>query len=123
MDPEHSFVETVGRMLSRPDFLLPLVAAQHQYRAWHYGLTSAALLEDVFADALSFYVRRFEPEHELSRSARGATGVDYSWDGEAISHKSGLGPSDTSILWDATPWSRAASRGESRRSRGPIMLV
>lgn len=101
-EPETEFVRAVDRMLSRPDYLLPLVAAQAQYRAAHYGLTAAALLEDVFTDTVGFYVRQFEPSHVFERSPRGSREVDYFWDGCAISHKSGLGPSETSVLWDAT---------------------
>jgi hypothetical protein len=89
-------------MFSRPDYLLPLVAAQRQYRAIHYGLTAAALLEDVFTDAVAFYIRQFEPTHRFERAARGSAEIDYSWDGVPFSHKSGLGPTDVSILWDAT---------------------
>lgn len=99
---EESLVAAIRRMFARPDYLLPLVAAQRQYREIHYGMTAAALLEDVFTDAVAFYVRQLEPGHTFLRSHRGKSEVDYSWDGLEISHKSGLGPTDVSILWDAT---------------------
>lgn len=99
---EASLVGAVNRMLGRAEYLLPLVGAQRQYRAVHYGLTAAALLEDVFTDAVSFYVRQFEPHHSFERSARGEAEVDYVWDQQSISHKSGLGPTPVSVLWDAT---------------------
>lgn len=100
--PESTLVGAVDRMLGRAEYLLPLVGAQRQYRAVHYGLTAAALLEDVFTDAVSFYVRQFEPHHLFERSARGEAEVDYLWDDQPISHKSGLGPTAISVLWDAT---------------------
>ena len=99
---EASLVSAVNRMLGRAEYLLPLVGAQRQYRAVHYGLTAAALLEDVFTDAVSFYVRQFEPHHSFERSARGEAEVDYVWDEQPMSHKSGLGPTPVSVLWDAT---------------------
>ena len=99
---DETLARAVNRMLSRPEYLLPLVGAQRQYRAVHYGLTAAALLEDVFTDAVSFYVRQFEPHHSFERSARGEAEVDYIWDRQPISHKSGLGPTAISVLWDAT---------------------
>lgn len=105
-------------MFSRADYLLPVVGAQRQYRAVHYGLTAAALLEDVFTDAVSFYVRQFEPEHTFERSARGEAEIDYVWDGQPMSHKSGLGPTPISVLWDAT-----VQRDQGWTSRYPVTYL
>jgi hypothetical protein len=105
--PEISFIAALQRMFGKVDYLLPVVAAQKQYREIHYGLTAAALLEDVFTDAVAFYVKQFEPEHIFERSTRGAAEIDYLWDSNGFSHKSGLGPTDVSVLWDATVEHRA----------------
>lgn len=51
-EAEGGFVETIRQMLARPDYLIPLAAAERQYRDHYYGLNAAALLEDLFCDAL-----------------------------------------------------------------------
>jgi hypothetical protein len=88
-------------MLADPDWLIPLVAAQVQYRSVYYGMTAAALLEDVWTDALANWLSRHRPSVGLEKVVRGALG-DYKIDNLVTSHKSGLGPSQTAIHWDAT---------------------
>ena len=45
---ESEVIHAIQGMLGRPDFLLPLAAAERQFRDHYYGLNSAALLEDLF---------------------------------------------------------------------------
>ncbi len=97
-----NFVDTARRMLARPDFLLPLAAAEHQFRRHYYQLNAAALLEDLFFDALGSYLRQFDPAVALERPPTGQKGWDYSYDGLRLSHKVGSGPQEIAAIWDAT---------------------
>lgn len=89
-------------MLARPDYLIPLVAAERQFRDHYYGLNSAALLEDLFFDALGNFLRQTEPATQLSRPPTGQKGWDYAFDGLTISHKVSQRVGDIAALWDAT---------------------
>lgn len=96
--------EVIGAMLADPDWLMPLVAAQVQYRAVYYGLTAAALLEDVWTDALANWLLRHRPEVKLEKDVRGASAEigDYELGGMPTSFKTGKGPTSTAVHWDAT---------------------
>ncbi|MBT0993895.1 hypothetical protein KIN34_06290 [Cellulomonas sp. DKR-3] len=100
---ERAFMATVSAMLADPEWLLPIVAAQPQYRGTYYGLTAAALLEDLWYDALANWVARAEPAVALSKTPRGEPGVkgDYIVDSLPYSHKSGAGAQQTGVHWDA----------------------
>lgn len=100
---ERSYVETLSRMLGDPEWLLPIVAAQPQYRRTYYPLTAAALLEDLWYDALANWMARTEPEVVLEKTQRGEPGAsgDYVVEGLPYSHKSGNGPQTTGVHWDA----------------------
>lgn len=98
---EYAAASVFRSMLADPDWLIPLVAAQVQYRSVYYGLTAAALLEDVWTDALANWLARHRPSVTLTKVQRGALG-DYKIDELVTSHKSGLGPAQTAIHWDAT---------------------
>jgi hypothetical protein len=89
-------------MLARPDFLLPLAAAERQFRDHYYGLNSAALLEDLFFDALGNFLRQTRPETALDRPSPGQKGWDYSFDGLRISHKVSQRADVIAAIWDAT---------------------
>ncbi|GAA4714050.1 hypothetical protein GCM10025782_08760 [Pedococcus ginsenosidimutans] len=89
-------------MLARPDYLIPLAAAERQFRDHYYGLNSAALLEDLFFDALGNYIRQVEPSTRLTRPPTGQKGWDYAFDGLQISHKVSQSLSEIAALWDAT---------------------
>lgn len=89
-------------MLARPDYLIPLAAAERQFRDHYYGLNSAALLEDLFFDALGNYVRQVEPGTRLTRPPTGQKGWDYAFDDLQISHKVSQSLSEIAALWDAT---------------------
>ncbi len=93
---------SIKGMLARPDFVLPLAAAERQFRDHYYGLNSAALLEDLFFDALGNFVRQTAPEVKLSRPPTGQKGWDYQYDTLQISHKVSQGLGDIAALWDAT---------------------
>lgn len=73
-------------MLMRPDFLLPLAAAQRQFRTDNYQMGSAALLEDLFFDALGTYLRENAPQEKFERR-QGREPWDYEFFGEKFSHK------------------------------------
>lgn len=98
---EYGAASVFRGMLADPDWLIPLAAAQVQYRSVYYGMTAAALLEDVWTDALANWLARHRPSVTLTKVERGALG-DYKIDDLVTSHKSGLGPAQTAIHWDAT---------------------
>lgn len=114
---EYAAASVFRAMLADPDWLIPLVAAQVQYRSVYYGMTAAALLEDVWTDALANWLARHRPSVSLTKVARGALG-DYKVDDLVTSHKSGLGPSQTAIHWDAT-----ANRGPLWRSETAVTYL
>ncbi len=90
-------------MASRPEYHHPIVAAQRQFRERYYGLSSAAMLEDLFVDAFASYLRSHEPSLRFARPPRGEKGYDYEFEGERWSHKvSKDGPIAIAALWDAT---------------------
>lgn len=89
-------------MLVRFEYLLPLAAADFQYRRHYYRLNAAALLEDLFFDALGTHLRQMEPKVEFGRAPSGAKGWDYEIDGLKASHKMSKGGTEISVHWDAT---------------------
>jgi hypothetical protein len=89
-------------MLARFDYLLPLAAADFQYRRHYYRLNAAALLEDLFFDAIGTHLRQTEPSVEFSRAPSGARAWDYEIDGLKASHKMSKGGTEISVHWDAT---------------------
>ncbi|WP_404389644.1 hypothetical protein [Humibacillus xanthopallidus] len=95
-------MSAVRGMLARPDYLIPLAAAERQFRDHYYGLNSAALLEDLFFDALGNYVRQVDPGTQLTRPPTGQKGWDYAFDELQISHKVSQNLSEIAALWDAT---------------------
>lgn len=101
-DVEHTFAEAIRAMLSRHEFLLPLAAAERQFRQHYYGLNSAALLEDLFFDAVGNYLHQFEPAREFKRPPPGQKGWDYSFEGVNFSHKVSQTVGDIAAIWDAT---------------------
>jgi len=100
--PEKAFVAAVRGMLARPDYLIPLAAAERQFRDHYYGLNSAALLEDLFYDALGNYVRQTSPQIKLERPPPGQKGWDYLFDGLKLSHKVSQKADVIAAIWDAT---------------------
>ena len=94
-------MELVRSVLADPDWLLPIAAAQAQYRANYVGMTAAALLEDVWVDALANWAARNRPAHVPARAARSSREYDYLIAGERFSHKQGKGATDTGVHWDA----------------------
>jgi hypothetical protein len=100
---EAALVQTVSNMLADAEWLLPIVAAQPQYRGTYYPLTAAALLEDLWFDALANWVARAEPTTTMEKTPRGLPGAqgDYIFAGSPYSHKSGNGPQTTGVHWDA----------------------
>ena len=47
MSKSRELVSFFEEMLSRQEYLIPMVAASFQYPIHYYGMTSAALLEDL----------------------------------------------------------------------------
>ena len=89
-------------MLARFEYLLPLAAADSQFRRHYYRLNAAALLEDLFFDALGTHLRQTEPSVNFGRAPSGAKGWDYEIDGLRASHKMSKGGTQISVHWDAT---------------------
>ncbi|MDN7121479.1 hypothetical protein INN71_08760 [Nocardioides sp. ChNu-153] len=93
------FVDLVSEMLERSDYLLPLAAGQRQFRQDNYNMASAALLEDLFFDALGMFVRENHPAVALERRT-GKEVWDYGVDGLRLSHKESLS-ANISVWWTA----------------------
>lgn len=112
MGKSRELVSFFEDMLSRQEYLIPLVAASFQYPIHYYGMTSAALLEDLFVDASINFRNSHRRDVEISRperdvageeaSSKGVKGWDYQFQGEHFSHKVGKGISPIALLWDAT---------------------
>lgn len=97
-----AFFDSVAAMLAKPEYLLPLAAAEHQFRHHYYGLNAASLLEDLFSDALGHFVRLDRPADSFQRASTGQKAWDYSYNGARISHKVGLKTGAIAAVWDAT---------------------
>jgi hypothetical protein len=103
LSPLQKLATLLKEMAARQDYHFPIVAAQRQFRERYYGLSSAAMLEDLFLDAVAHYVSTYRPELNLERPPRGEKGWDYSLDGFKVSHKvSKSGAPSIAVLWDAT---------------------
>jgi len=113
MNKPESIIGFFAQMLSKREYLIPLVSAQFQFPNHYYGLTSAALLEDLFVDAAinfrnqEYHGLQFErPERttdeNLTTDAKGEKGWDYKYDGQNYSHKVGSKIQNIALLWDAT---------------------
>ena len=99
-------------MLSRREYLIPIIAAQFQFPNHYYGLTSAALLEDLFVDAAINFknqehhgLQLERPEktsEDITTDAKGEKGWDYKYEGQNYSHKVGSKVQSIALLWDAT---------------------
>lgn len=99
----HDIAILLKEMASRQDYHFPIVAAQRQYRDRYYGLSSAAMLEDLYLDAIAHFVSTHRPDSQLRRPPRGEKGWDYAFNDLEISHKvSKSGAPDIAVLWDAT---------------------
>lgn len=121
-DAKNSYYSRMGKsrelvsffedMLSRQEYLIPMVAASFQYPIHYYGMTSAALLEDLFVDASINFRNSHKRDIQISRperatdgeeaSSKGIKGWDYQFQGEHFSHKVGKGIGPVALLWDAT---------------------
>ncbi|WP_374999519.1 hypothetical protein [Aeromicrobium sp. CTD01-1L150] len=96
-DSVDRFLRLTREMLDRPDYLLPMAAAQIQFRRDNYQMASASMLEDMFFDTLGTYLRESRPAEQLERRS-GKELWDYSLNGLRISHKEAVRPS-LSIWW------------------------
>ena len=100
---ESRFIEVLADMLKDERFQFPLAAAQHQYRANYYGMTSAALLEVVYIDALTQFLNTSWPDIRFARAPLGEKHWDYRFEDIPFSHKVGKGGAEEiTVLWDAT---------------------
>ena len=113
MNKPESIIDFFSQMLSRREYFIPLIAAQYQFPNHYYGLTSAALLEDLFVDAAINFknqehhgLQLERPERtnneNLTTDAKGKKGWDYKYDGQNYSHKVGGKVQNIALLWDAT---------------------
>lgn len=101
-ETENDFVDTIRRMLARPDYLIPLAAAERQYRDHYYGFNAAALLEDLFCDALGNFTLQTRPRDTFVRAPVGQKEWDYKFNGLKISHKVNEDIKEIAAIWDAT---------------------
>lgn len=112
MNKSKELISFFEGMLSRQEFLIPLVAATFQYPIHYYGMTSAALLEDLFVDASINYRNSYQRSVDITRpegkasdgvaDSKGVKGWDYQFQGEHFSHKVGKKIANIALLWDAT---------------------
>ena len=79
-------------MLADKRFHFPLAAAQTQYRANYPGMTSAALLEVIFEDALENFFNSRRPNLTFSRAPKSEKNWDYEFEGIRFGHKVGKEP-------------------------------
>jgi len=117
---ESDVVGIIRDMLGRADWMIPFIEAQVQYRSAYYGMTAAALLEDVFYDAVFNFVARFHSAIAMSKPVRGAVEAagDYVIGQLAISHKNLRKPEDVAVHWDAT-----VSELQDWSSECPMMVL
>ena len=99
-DGVSKFLDYVSRMLERSDFLIPLAAAQRQFRADSYQMASAAQLEDLFHDALATYLREAHPNVALARR-HGKELWDYGVGTTRFSHKESAKQPSFAVWWTA----------------------
>jgi hypothetical protein len=112
MGKSRELVSFFEDMLSRQEYLIPMVAASFQYPIHYYGMTSAALLEDLFVDASINFRNSHKRDVQICRperasegeeaNSKGIKGWDYQFQGEHFSHKVGKGIGAVALLWDAT---------------------
>lgn len=113
MEKPRDIIDFFSRMLSKREYLIPLIAAQYQFPNHYYGLTSAALLEDLFVDAAINFKNQEFPDLQMERperttdenlttDAKGEKGWDYKYEGQNYSHKVGSKIQSIALLWDAT---------------------
>ena len=113
MDEPKNIIDFFSQMLAKREYLIPLIAAQYQFPNHYYGLTSAALLEDLFVDAAINFKNQEHPdlqmerperttEENLTTDAKGEKGWDYKYEGQNYSHKVGAKIQSIALLWDAT---------------------
>jgi len=113
MDRPKNIIDFFSQMLAKREYLIPLIAAQYQFPNHYYGLTSAALLEDLFVDAAINFRNQEHPdlqmerperttEENLTTDAKGEKGWDYKYEGQNYSHKVGAKIQSIALLWDAT---------------------
>jgi len=100
--PLRPWQAAIRSMLADPEFCFPIASAQVQYRDRYYGMSAAALLEDLFFDSVFFYTKKNAPDLIPHRPPRGEKGYDYEMGGERISHKVGKRATPIAVLWDAT---------------------
>lgn len=99
---KESLARIFDAMLGESDYLFPLSSANRQFRAFYYGMASAAMLEDVFVDALANFLQKRRPATAFLRPPRGEKGWDYEVAGQRVSHKVAKKPDNIAVLWDAT---------------------
>ena len=112
MEHRSEIIDFFDGMLAKKEFFIPLTAAQYQYPHHYYGLTSAALLEDLFVDAAINYQKTDRRNVQIERperktaddvtDAKGEKGWDYKFQSEHYSHKVGKSVSGIALLWDST---------------------
>lgn len=113
MNKPSNIIDFFDQMLSRREYFIPLISAQYQFPNHYYGLTAAALLEDLFVDASINFKNQEHHNLQLERperinddnlttDAKGEKGWDYKYEGQNYSHKVNGKVQSIALLWDAT---------------------
>jgi hypothetical protein len=77
MGKSRELVSFFEEMLARQEYLIPMVAASFQYPIHYYGMTSAALLEDLFVDASINFRNSHRREAGRDLSAKGKSQTSF----------------------------------------------
>lgn len=82
----HIFLNTVRQMFSLPEFLIPYVWAEAQFRSNNYQMSANSQLEHMFTDTLSTFIRSTRSKCILTTGLRGNKD-DYCFNDLDLSHK------------------------------------
>lgn len=83
------FTELLRELYSKPNYLIPTITAQREFRTNNYQMGSASQLEDLFFDTLSFYSAENQVESNPKRRT-GKESWDYVFFDQPFSHKESL---------------------------------
>ena len=87
LTPNHrAFLHVVRKMFSEPDYLIPYVWAQEQFRGNNYQMSANSQLEHMFEDTLSTFIQHRARDCNLTTGDR-ADKADYRFNELELSHK------------------------------------
>jgi hypothetical protein len=95
------FLDLLRQMLSEPDYLIPLVWAQRQFREDNYQMSSNSQLESMFHDTFSTFLQWRNSQVRFLKN-KGPEKWDYKVDDLYLSHKESKGLSlCLTFNWDS----------------------